>query len=63
MRIGPGQVKQGGKMKKTIILWSLYTFSLAIANVLQANFWDPRDDKTDQVVGEEKEVSKQDEIE
>ncbi|MBN9412928.1 MAG: hypothetical protein J0H12_03250 [Candidatus Paracaedimonas acanthamoebae] len=50
-------------MKKTIILWSLYTFSLAIANVLQANFWDPRDDKTDQVVGEEKEVSKQDEIE
>lgn len=42
-------------MKKTIILWSLYTFSLAIANVLQAGGspWDPRGEKTDKMVGEE----------
>ncbi len=53
-------------MKKTIILWSFYIFSLVIANVLQAcsgNFLDPRCEKKDQVVGEEKETPKQDEIE
>lgn len=46
-------------MKKTIILWSLYTFSLAIANVLQAgngNPWDPRGEKTDKVVDGENQV-------
>ncbi|MBN9343294.1 MAG: hypothetical protein J0H87_02790 [Holosporales bacterium] len=43
-------------MKKTITLWSLYIFSLVVANILQAGHgspWDPRDEKTDQVVGEE----------
>lgn len=46
-------------MKKTIILWSLYIFSLVLVNVLQAeggNPWDPRDGKTDQVVGEQNEA-------